>query len=123
MPTSFFKSLKIAIKGLKMIIKNERNFRIQLMIAFIVVFAGLFLGFTHSDWIATSFFITLVLISEAFNSVIEAICDCISLEYRDTIRYAKDVSAGAVLISTMASIIGGVIIVYPYIMAYIQRFL
>jgi diacylglycerol kinase (ATP) len=115
-PTSFFKSLKIALKGLKMIVKNERNFRIQLVVAGLVVLTGLILGFSHYDWIATSFFITLVLVAEAFNSVIEAVCDTISLQYRDTIRYAKDVSAGAVLLSSLASLIGGTIIIYPYVM-------
>jgi diacylglycerol kinase len=120
-PVNWFKSLRIAFKGLKMIIRNERNFRIQMLAGALVVVVGLVMGFDHSEWIAAAFFITLVLISEAFNSVIEAICDCISMEYRDTIRYAKDVSAGAVLLSSIASLIGGTLIIYPHVVVFVSR--
>jgi diacylglycerol kinase len=122
-PVNWFKSLRIAVKGLKMIIKNERNFRIQLFLGFLVIIVGLIFGFTHEEWIGAAFFITLVLISEAFNSVIEAICDCISLEYRDTIKYAKDVSAGAVLLSSIASLIGGTLIMYPHLLPWVKSLL
>ena len=103
-----------------MIIKNERNFRIQLIMGSLFIILGLIFKFEHYEWIATCFFVTLVLISEAFNSVIEAICDCISLEYRDTIKYAKDVSAGAVLLSSLAAIFGGVVIMYPHLLPIAQ---
>jgi len=122
-PVNWFRSLRIAIHGLFLIIKNERNFRIQLGVAFVVGIAGLVMGFDHSEWIATGFFVTLVLISEAFNSCIEAVCDCISQEYRSTIKYAKDVSAGAVLLSSIASVIGGLIIIYPHVLPVIRQFL
>ena len=51
-----------------------------------------------------------------FNSVIEALCDTISQEYRVNIKYAKDVSAGAVLVSAILSVILGTIIFLPYIL-------
>jgi len=113
--------MKYAIRGLKTIVINERNFRIQLAVGSLFIAAGLIFRFDHSEWIATCFFVTLVLISEAFNSVIEAICDCISLEYRDTIRYAKDVSAGAVLLSSIAAVFGGVVIMYPHLLPIAQQ--
>jgi diacylglycerol kinase len=122
-PVNWFKSMKYALRGLKMIIKNERNFRIQLIMGMLFVILGLVFHFEHSEWIATCFFVTLVLISEAFNSVIEAICDCISLEYRDTIKYAKDVSAGAVLLSSIAAVFGGVVIMYPHLLPIAQQVL
>jgi diacylglycerol kinase len=120
---SHFQSQFYAIEGLKLIIKNERNFRIHLITATLVVLAGIILQFSHQDWIAVSLLIGLVLISEAFNSVIEALSDSISLEYRVNIKYAKDVSAGAVLISALVSIVAGSIIVFPYILRYIQAYL
>jgi len=122
-PINWFKSMKYALRGIKLIIKNERNFRIQLIMGSMFVILGLVFRFEHTEWIATCFFVTLVLISEAFNSCIEAICDCISLEYRDTIKYAKDVSAGAVLLSSIAAVAGGVIIMYPYLLPIIKNLL
>lgn len=112
-----------AVEGLKLIIKNERNFRIHLITASFVIFLGAILQFSHQDWIAVSLLIGLVLISEAFNSVIEALSDSISLEYRVNIKYAKDVSAGAVLISALVSVIAGAIIIFPYVLRFIQAYL
>jgi diacylglycerol kinase len=121
--TTFSESSKHAIKGIWTILKNERNFRIQLVIAITVVIFGLLLQLSHRDWIAVGFLIALVLISEAFNSVIEAVCDTVSKEYRVNIKYAKDVSAGAVLVSAILSIALGLIIFVPYLIPIIQNLL
>lgn len=120
-PHNFFSSLRIAITGLVLIIKNERNFRIQLFVATLIGLLGIFLGLSHSDWVSIGLLVTLVLISEAFNSVIEALADTISQEYRVNIKYAKDVSAGAVLISASASVIAGALIMIPYILEYLRE--
>lgn len=119
-PTTFAESKRHAIKGIKLIIKNERNFRIQLLVAGIVVAISLLLQITHRDWIAVAFLIAIVLISEAFNSVIEAVCDTISKEYRVNIKYAKDVSAGAVLVSAILSVALGLIIFVPYVISILE---
>lgn len=110
-----------AFNGLWLIIRNERNFRIQLVFSVLVLIAGWILGFSHSDWIAVILLISLVLIAEAFNSVVEALADTVSQEYRVNIKYAKDVSAGAVLISTLISIIAGTVIVFPYVYELVGR--
>jgi len=115
-PQSILKSQKHAFEGIFSILRNERNFRIQIVVAILVVMLSFILQISHQDWIAVAFLITLVLISEAFNSVIEAVCDTVSEEYRVNIKYAKDVSAGAVLISAILSFILGLIIFMPYIL-------
>jgi undecaprenol kinase len=118
-PQSVLQSQKHAFEGILSIIKTERNFRIQLVFALLIIALSIFLNISHTHWIAVGFLIALVLISEAFNSVIEAVCDTVSKEYRVNIKYAKDVSAGAVLLSAILSIILGLIIFLPYI---IERF-
>ncbi|HNW23799.1 MAG TPA: diacylglycerol kinase family protein [Candidatus Dojkabacteria bacterium] len=114
-PQNILQSQKHAFEGIVSIIKNERNFRIQIVVAILVVLISFLLKISHQDWIAVGFLITLVLISEAFNSVIEAVCDTVSKEYRVNIKYAKDVSAGAVLVSAILSFVLGLIIFVPYI--------
>ncbi len=113
---NFFKSQGYARNGLKLILKNERNFKIHLSIATLVIIAGFILKISYPDWIAISLVISMVLISEAMNSAVEAVCDTISQEYKVNIKYAKDVSAGAVLLSVLVSIITGIIVFTPYIL-------
>lgn len=122
-PEHHFDSQKIAFSGLKMIWKNERNFRIQILVAIAVISAGIILKISHQDWVAVFLLITLVLISEAFNSVMEALADTISKEYRVSIGYAKDVSAGAVLISATAAVVSGIAIFYPYVIEFARNIL
>ncbi|MFH1547097.1 MAG: diacylglycerol kinase family protein [bacterium] len=117
---NYWESQKFATSGLRLIFKNERNFRIQLIVAIAVVFLGFIFDIGHQDWIALFLLITLVLITESFNSVIEAVCDTISKEYRINIRYAKDVSAGAVFITAIVSAISGILILGPYALEFIK---
>jgi diacylglycerol kinase len=115
----FSKSLNDAVNGLKLIIKNERNFRIDIGASIVVVVVGLLFNISHFDWIALTLLIALVFISETINSVIEALCDTVSTEYKVNIKYAKDVSAGAVLVSSIVSVIAGLMIFMPYIITYL----
>jgi len=115
-PQTILRSQQHAIDGILSIVKYERNFRIQMVVAVLVILLAILLRISHTDWVAVGFLIAIVLISEAFNSVIEALCDTISQEYRVNIKYAKDVSAGAVLVSAILSVILGTIIFLPYIL-------
>ena len=117
---TYLESQSYAFNGLKLIVRNERNFRLQIIFAIFVLTAGLILDISHQDWIAVGLLIAIVLITEAYNSVIEALCDTISREYRVNIKYAKDVSAGCVLMGAILSAIAGTIIFAPYIINLIQ---
>jgi diacylglycerol kinase len=118
---NFFKSQGHARNGIKLIFKNERNFRIDLIFALVVVIAGFLFKISHTDWIALSLVISMVFISETVNSAIEALCDTVSLEYRVNIKYAKDVSAGAVLVSAIVSVITGLIVFLPYVIEFVKN--
>jgi diacylglycerol kinase len=93
------------------------------VVAVLVVILGILLEISHTAWIAVGFLIALVLIAEAFNSVIEALSDTISQEFRVNIKYAKDVSAGCVLVSAIASVVLGIIIFVPYIIPVVTNIL
>lgn len=112
-------SQKYAWRGLFEIISNQMNFQIELFIGIGAVIAGLFFGISATEWMILCFTIMLVLISEAFNSSVEAMCDALSKEYNENIRYAKDVAAGAVLLSAILSIIIGTTIFVPYVYTFI----
>jgi undecaprenol kinase/diacylglycerol kinase (ATP) len=120
---NFFKSQGHARNGLKLIFKNERNFRIDLIMAFVVILAGISFEISYTDWIALSLVISMVFVAETINSAIEALCDTVSLDYKVNIKYAKDVSAGAVLVTALVSVITGLIIFMPYVIAGVKKIL
>ncbi len=118
---SFFKSQGYARSGIKLIFKNEKNFRRELIIGAVIIIAGFVLKITHFEWIAISLVISMVLISESINSAIEALCDTVSQDFKVNVKYAKDVSAGAVLVSSLVSVVTGVIVFLPYLLEILKK--
>lgn len=89
--------------------------------AVVAILSGVFFQIGHFEWIAISLVISMVLISESINSAIEALCDTVSQDFKINVKYAKDVSAGAVLVSVAVSVVTGLIIFLPYIIDFIKN--
>ncbi|HEX8974393.1 MAG TPA: diacylglycerol kinase [Patescibacteria group bacterium] len=111
----FKKSLSHAIDGLAYAIKQERNFRIELVIA-CFVFALIFI-FRLKNWeaIVLILMIMWVLIAELINTVLERVVDILKPRIHPYARLIKDLMAAVVLISSIVAIFVGVIIFYPYL--------
>jgi diacylglycerol kinase (ATP) len=77
-----------------------------------VLLSGLLLNLDNRDMLVLVFAITLVIVAEMFNTAIEAIVDMITESYSQVAKLAKDVAAGAVLLSAMNAIIAGVLIFF-----------
>ena len=111
-------SFDFAYNGLKTALKNEPNFKVHSIVAFIVLFAALLFQFSPIEWALLIFTIGLVLILELINTAIEAVVDLVSPDLKDHAKIAKDVSAGAVLISAIISLLIGLILFLPKIIVY-----
>lgn len=81
-----------------------------------VISAGFYYHISNIEWVAISFAIGFVLVSEAFNTAIEIDIDLTSPEYHPFARDTKDVAAAAVLLSVFVSMIIGLIIFLPKIL-------
>lgn len=112
----FHKSVFNALSGIIWILRNERNFQIEVFALLINLFLIVFLKLSLSD--AALIFIVCfgVLILEIINTAIEKICDIIQPEFDKRIKIIKDISAGAVLLSVVCGIIIGIVIYPKYIL-------
>ncbi|MDI6729444.1 MAG: diacylglycerol kinase, partial [Thermodesulfovibrionales bacterium] len=72
------------------------------------------LGVGRTDFLIISIAVILVLLSEMINTAIEYVVDMISQEHSEKARVAKDVAAGAVLITAFGAAVLGYIILFPY---------
>jgi diacylglycerol kinase (ATP) len=77
-----------------------------------VLLSGLLLNLDNRDMLVLVFAITLVIVAEMFNTAVEAIVDMITENYNPAAKLAKDVAAGAVLLSAMNAVIAGVLIFF-----------
>lgn len=109
-------SFKYAIEGIISSFRTERNMKIHVLIMLIVIVAGILLKVSLLDWIILVIMISLVISAELFNTTIETVVDMITKEKDEKAKLAKDVSAGAVLVLAIGSIIVGLIIFVPKIL-------
>lgn len=103
-------SFKNAINGLFHAFKSERNMKIHVAVTVLLIIAGLVLGLEPYRWVALFFAIGLVLVCELINTSIEKLTDMVTSEYSDEAGRVKDISASAVLVSAVISVIVGVIV-------------
>ncbi|SHG91181.1 diacylglycerol kinase [Tepidibacter thalassicus] len=104
-----------AIDGIIYTLKNERNMKIHYLIAVLILFLSLFFDLSRFEMIMLFFTISLVIISEMINTAIEKSIDLFTKEYHELAKIAKDVAAGAVLISSLNSIVVGYLLFFDRI--------
>jgi len=110
------KSFGFAFNGLKILIKEEHNFRVHLLAACLVLIAGYIFHLSAIEWIAIVFAIGFVMALEIINTSIESIADFIMPEKHEKIRRIKDLAAAGVLVGAITALIIGVIVFLPKIM-------
>ena len=113
------KSFVFAFAGLKILQKEEHNFRIHLVAAILVIAAGFIFKISSYDWIAIILAIGFVFVVEIFNTTIENITDFISPDEHPSIKRIKDMAAAAVLISAIVAVIIGLMVFLPELFALI----
>lgn len=108
-------SFSYAWEGIRQAFKNEPNFRIHTVIALVVTAAGFYFQVSTAEWLILLLTIVGVVCLELINTAIEATVDLASPKISKLAKVAKDVSAAAVLIFSLAAVIVGIIIFAPYL--------
>jgi diacylglycerol kinase len=97
--------------------------QIHLLAALAVIAAGLYLGLEWIRWAVLGLTIGFVLVSEMFNTVAEAALDAATPHYHPLVKVAKDVAAGAVLVTSLIAAIVGLLVIGPPLWAKIAEWL
>lgn len=106
------KAFNAAIEGIIYTFRCERNMKIHYLLAAIIFTISLFFDLSKIEMLMLVFAISLVIISEMFNTAIENTVDMVTDEFHPLAKIAKDVAAGGVLIATLNSIVVGYILFY-----------
>lgn len=101
------KSFRYALRGIWYTIRTQRNMKIHLVLAIIVLLAAHRLGIKGFEMALLFFAIGLVMVAELINTAIEAALDAIVREYHPLAGASKDAAAGAVLLSAIVAVIIG----------------
>lgn len=99
-----------AFNGFFQAVAKERNMKIHIVVAIMVIILGMLFKLDTPRWIAVIIAIGLVFVCELFNTAIELLTDMVSPEYSKQAKRVKDTSAAAVLVSAVISVIIGTIV-------------
>ena len=114
------KSFGWALNGLSHDWKNEQNFRIEVIIGFLVIISSIFLPLQTWEVVVIILLIAMVLIMELINTVLELLVDLVKPRVHKYVSVMKDVMAAAVLVMAIASALVGILIFWPYMLELIE---
>ncbi|MBF6589462.1 MAG: diacylglycerol kinase family protein [Ktedonobacterales bacterium] len=112
---SFLRSFVYAWNGLWYALRTQRNARVHVALALCAIVLGFVLRLSPVEFAMIFVAITSVFIAEMFNTVAEACVDLATQEFHPLARIAKDVAAGAVLLSAMLSVVIALLVYGPHL--------
>lgn len=119
---NFSNTFKNARKGMRLSIKSERNIRVHLFTASLVLVTAYCLNFSIVKFCILLLTIAGVISAEMFNSAIEFSLDAIfHNRYCRMVGMAKDIAAGAVMLVTISAVMIGVLLFAPPIIQLIAQ--
>jgi diacylglycerol kinase (ATP) len=98
-------------------LRTQHNAWVHALATLAAVSAGLALRISPGEWLAIILAVIVVWTAEALNTAFESLCDVASPEFHPMVERAKDVAAGAVLISAIGAVAIGLLIFGPRLLA------
>ncbi len=105
------------MKKIRSFFNREQNLLVHIIATIIVTIAGIIIGLTGLEWILVFSMVAFVITSELINSAIELAVDLYTSEFNPLAMVAKDVAAGAVVVSAFTAICVGLYVFLPKILS------
>ena len=107
------RSFRYAFDGWRYVLRTQRNAWIHTTASLCVFLLGLWLDLALRDWAVIILTICIVWTSEFINTALETVVDLASPQQHPLAKIGKDVGAAAVLLTALASILVGLLILGP----------
>lgn len=111
------RSVRFAINGIRTMLRTQHNAWIHAAATAAVAVTGVMLRLSASEWCWIVLAVMVVWTAEALNTAFEFLTDVASPSFHPLAGHAKDVAAGAVLISAVGAVVIGVLVFGPHLRA------
>ena len=108
---NFIEAWKKATGGIVYAVKTQRNIKIQLCIAVLVIIFAIVFKVNITQAMFFTFATMLVIITEMINTAIEETVNLVTNKFHPVAKIAKDVAAGAVVLSALNAVIIAIFII------------
>ena len=109
---NFFEAWGNATNGIIYSATTQRNIRIQLVLAVIVMVLSLFYGLNTAEFLCLLFAVFMVIFAELIDTAIETVVDLFVDVYHPKAKISKDVAAGAVVLAACNALVVGYFIFF-----------
>jgi diacylglycerol kinase (ATP) len=109
------RSFGYAFRGLGFMLRTQHNAWIHVAATAGVIALGVWLRLSFFDWRWIILAIGIVWIAEIVNTAFEHLCDVVQPEFHVSVKAAKDVAAGAVLVAAFVAVIIALLVFLPYL--------
>jgi diacylglycerol kinase (ATP) len=103
--TTLLRSFNHAFQGLVYAVRYQRNMRIHMAVALVVLVVSVFLNVSRLELVVVFATIAFVLMAELINTAVEAVVDIVTDEFDPRAKVAKDVAAAAVLVAAINALV------------------
>jgi len=117
----FGKSLTYAMRGLRLVARNEQSFRIQLIGAACIFVLLAVLPLATWEQVLLILLVAAVLVLEVINSIFERISDAMKPRLSPVVKEVKDMMAGAVLLTACTSVVVATMILWSYFEEFLSK--
>ena len=110
---SRLRSFGYAFAGWRYVLRTQRNTWIHAVLSLAVVLVSWWLGLSALEWAVILITISMVWMAEFLNTALEAVVDLASPQQHPLAKVGKDVGAAAVLLSALAAVLTGLLVLGP----------
>jgi diacylglycerol kinase (ATP) len=111
--TGRLRSFAHAFRGIGLMFRSQHNAWVHAAATMAVIGAGFALRLDRFEWCWMVVAIVGVWMAEALNTAFELLCDVASPQFHPIVKHAKDVAAGAVLLSARGAAVIGTLVLAP----------
>jgi len=101
-------------------LRSQYNAWLHALATCAILVLAFILKINHSEWCWILLAIMAVWMAEALNTALEFLADAALPQYHPLVQKAKDVAAGAVLISAIGAVVIGILIFAPYLAHHVR---
>lgn len=113
----YLSGFRYAAEGLHYAMVTQPHFQFHLAVTATVVLLAIWLDLSVASWIVLILTIGGVLVTEVLNTAIETVVDLVSPDHNVLAKHAKDLAAAAVLLAALISVLVGLVVLGPPLLA------
>lgn len=103
-------SFKYAVEGIVHVFRTQKHMRFHFLTLALVLLLGMLYRLSRAEMALLLVVAGNVLVAEMINTALESVVDMVTQAYHPLAKLAKDIAAGAVLITAMIALVVGAVV-------------